>query len=384
MNNISEVSIIVSFGAGILSFLSPCILPLFPSYISYITGKTFEDINSAEFSSQMRKTTALHSLCFILGFSLIFIMMGVSFSLLGSFFGIKRVWIERIGGICIILFGLHISGLLKVGLLNREKKLIGNNIKKISFLGSLAVGMAFAAGWVPCVGPVLSSILIYASSFDSMPKAIVLLSSYSLGLGIPFFIGGVMVNHFLFVFKRFRAIMKFVPVITGVFLVLMGGLLFSGYYSGRDGSSVKEPAERPKTSSKAAPDFTLIDLNGRFRGLSEFKGKVIILDFWATWCPPCRMEIPHFVELYDKYKDKGLEIIGVTLDRNGEEIVPPFVEKHNINYVILLGDKQTAGLYGGINAIPTTFVIDREGNIIKKYIGYTDKEVFEDDINELL
>lgn len=134
---------------------------------------------------------------------------------------------------------------------------------------------------------------------------------------------------------------------------------------------------------KPAPDFTLKDLEGKTVKLSDFKGKVIILDFWATWCPPCRMEIPHFRALYGKYKSKGLEIIGVSLDRSGVEDVKRFAKNNQINYPLLMGNESVAILYGNIRAIPTTFVIDRKNKIVKKYIGYNDMEVFEADIKKL-
>jgi len=230
MSNGSEVSIIVSFGAGILTFLSPCILPLFPSYITYITGKSFEDIKTSGASSDIRKLTVFHSLFFILGFSIIFVLLGVTFAYLGGFFGINKKLLEKVGGALIILFGLHITGVLNLKFLNLEKK-VSFDKRKAGYFGSLLVGMAFAIGWTPCVGPILSSILIYASTLETLPKAVVLMCFYSLGLGLPFFIASLAVNQFLFLFKRFRVFMRFVPVVTGVFLIIIGGMLFSGYFS---------------------------------------------------------------------------------------------------------------------------------------------------------
>lgn len=133
-----------------------------------------------------------------------------------------------------------------------------------------------------------------------------------------------------------------------------------------------------------APDFTLNDLNGKPFSLSQTKGKVVILDFWATWCPPCRMEIPHFESLYNEYKDKGLEVVGVALDKGGASSVKPFVEENGVTYPVLIGNQDVAARYGGIRGIPTTFLIDREGRIVEKYVGYTDKEVFESAIKKLL
>jgi peroxiredoxin len=133
-----------------------------------------------------------------------------------------------------------------------------------------------------------------------------------------------------------------------------------------------------------APDFTLNDLNGRPFSFSETRGKVVILDFWATWCPPCREEIPHFVALYRDYRGKGLEIVGVSLDQGGANAVKPFVKANGINYPVVIGNRKVTADYGGIRGIPTTFIIDRKGRIAEKFVGYRDKAVFEKAIKKLL
>jgi len=133
-----------------------------------------------------------------------------------------------------------------------------------------------------------------------------------------------------------------------------------------------------------APDFALADLSGKTVHLSDFKGKVVIVDFWATWCGPCRVEIPDFVKLQSKYKDKGLEIVGLSLDADGEKAVKPFVDQHEINYTMLLANDDTAKSYGGILGIPTTFVIDRQGRIVQKFVGVMPAKTFEDTIQPLL
>ncbi len=148
----------------------------------------------------------------------------------------------------------------------------------------------------------------------------------------------------------------------------------------------KPSGDKAPTSpgGKPAPSFTLQDLNGKTVSLSDFKGKVVILDFWATWCPPCVVEIPHFIELYKQYKDQGFAMVGISLDREGIGVVESFARKYQVNYLILMADSQVANAYGGITGIPTTFVIDPAGNIRQKYIGYRDKAVFEADIKALL
>jgi len=177
-------------------------------------------------------------------------------------------------------------------------------------------------------------------------------------------------------------------ILGGLILVIAGLILIKPQEKPKEIThkeiAPQKTAEAKKPAFKTAPEFSLKDISGQERRLSDFKDKVVIIDFWATWCPPCRAEIPHFVNLYNQYKDQGLEVIGIALDFNGDRVVPPFVSSNNINYTILLGNEEVSNLYGGITAIPTTFIVDKEGNIRRKYIGYNDKEVFEKDIKELL
>jgi len=133
-----------------------------------------------------------------------------------------------------------------------------------------------------------------------------------------------------------------------------------------------------------APEFALPDLDGKVVKSGDLRGKVVILDFWATWCPPCRQEVPHFVALQSKYRGQGLEIVGLSLDKGGAPVVKPFVDEYNVNYMMLIANDETASSYGGITGIPTTFVIDKNGKIVKRFLGYTDPEVFEETIRPLL
>jgi peroxiredoxin len=146
----------------------------------------------------------------------------------------------------------------------------------------------------------------------------------------------------------------------------------------------KESKTEPANKTKSAPNFTLTDLDGKNISLADFKGKVVILDFWATWCPPCIKEIPDFVELYEQYKDKGFAMIGISLDQAGIDVVKEFAQRYKINYSIAMNDGNVHKAYGEITSIPTTFVIDSKGNIRKEYIGFTKKSVFEEDIKTLL
>jgi len=172
---------------------------------------------------------------------------------------------------------------------------------------------------------------------------------------------------------RNKGILKNSLRVTFFLLLLVFALLANG--------SFKEI--RGQDSSTLAPDFALSDLEGNTVWLSNFKGKVIILDFWATWCSPCLQEIPHFVELYEKYQDDGFQMIGIAISSGSSKNVKKFATEHEINYLILMGNRQVTRKYGGIYGIPTTFLIDRQGRIVKKYIGYQPKEVFEKDLKSL-
>jgi thiol-disulfide isomerase/thioredoxin len=149
-------------------------------------------------------------------------------------------------------------------------------------------------------------------------------------------------------------------------------------------NAVRAFAQETSTARTPAPDWQLNDLNGKTVKFSDFRGKVVILDFWATWCVPCRVEIPNFIELQKQYGDRGLRVVGVSLDEQGPEVVKKFVKQFGVTYPIVIGNQKVADAYGGIDAIPTTFIIDRQGRIVSWHMGYNDKAAFEREIQSLL
>ena len=224
MNEI-EVGIFIAFTAGIFSFLSPCVLPLVPSYLTLVTGMSLEDLEAGV----NRKATFVHSLLFVLGFSVIFILLGASASFLGQFFRQYEIWIARVGGLVIIVLGLHLSGLFKITPLMREKRMHFTN--KPGYIGTFGVGMAFGAGWTPCIGPILGAILTYGFSQDTMWAGVGLLTVYSAGLAIPFLIASLALDSFLQAFKKFRRWIPVVEKASGIMLVLLGILLLTGKFT---------------------------------------------------------------------------------------------------------------------------------------------------------
>ena len=218
-----SVGLLVALTAGVLSFLSPCVLPLVPSYLAFVTGMSLEDLQEGV----DRKATLIHSLLFVAGFSLIFITLGASASFLGAFLRYYEVWIARIGGAVIIVLGLHLMGVFRIAPLMRERRIHVND-RPAGYIGTVGVGAAFGAGWTPCIGPILGAILTLAGTQDTVWAGVSLLSVYSLGLAIPFLISALALDWFLGVFSRFRRFLPMVEKVSGVILIVLGVLLATG------------------------------------------------------------------------------------------------------------------------------------------------------------
>ncbi|MFQ5830713.1 MAG: cytochrome c biogenesis CcdA family protein [Candidatus Methylomirabilia bacterium] len=223
-----SLGIAVAFSAGLLSFLSPCVLPLFPSYLSLITGMSVSTLAEG-MGSETRWKTIVHSLAFIIGFSLVFVALGASFSAAGQLLLDYRDWIRMVGGGFIVVFGLYIAGVLRIGWLSRTKQ-VQIATHPGSYLGSFAVGVTFAIGWTPCVGPILGSILSLAGTSDTLTTGVGLLVAYSAGLALPFFLSSLALGGFLAFFKRYRPMMGMVERTAGVLLVVVGLLVLTNYF----------------------------------------------------------------------------------------------------------------------------------------------------------
>lgn len=224
----TEVSIPLAFLGGVLSFISPCVLPLLPSYVSFITGISFEQLTQDE-SSEVKKAVIKNSLMFVLGFSTVFIViLGSSAQLLGSVFMQYQDAIRKIGGVVIILLGIHIMGIINFNILQREKRLdFFSRGKPSGLAGSFLVGIGFAAGWTPCIGPILSAIFAVAATSESTWSGMVLFIAYSAGLAIPFMLTALGINTFLKHFGKLKKHMRVISIITGFFLIVTGVLIFT-------------------------------------------------------------------------------------------------------------------------------------------------------------
>jgi len=392
---ISILNIVISFAAGILSFLSPCVLPLVPGYISLISGVSIDGLKEG---TTNRRAVIINSLAFNAGLSIIFLILGTTAGLVGAAIT-SNPWVRIIGGIVIIAFGLQLIGLLKISALYKDTRFFSDD-KPRGILGSAALGMAFAAGWTPCIGPILGGIIGLAATSGGWRSGLVLSAFYSAGLAVPFLITGLGINQFLSFYKGFRKHLHKVEVISGVVLIVVGLLVMSGQSTLLASSKLtallpnlegllklKEPA--PPTTATAnsnyepVPDVEFQTLAGKPFHLKELQGQVVLLNFWATYCIPCREEIPALNALQHELQPQGLKIVGASLDDTIDGVNAYQQEVAKFEYDVLLGGSDAKVKFAQ-SVLPTTYLIDRQGRIRQKIIGAKDKAGWEAVIKPLL
>jgi cytochrome c-type biogenesis protein len=224
MEGPASFGIVVAFGAGLLSFLSPCVLPLIPSYLTFITGLGLDDVARA------RRTALVHALLFVAGFTVIFLALGATATVLGRLLVLQRAWISRIGGALVIVFGLYLLGILNIGAFARERR-VHLADKPLGYLGTVLVGIAFGAGWTPCIGPILGGILAYTSTSADLGRGLLLLGSYSAGLALPFLVAAAFVEKFIGAVARMRSRMVWANRVAGAMLVFVGLLMVTDAFT---------------------------------------------------------------------------------------------------------------------------------------------------------
>jgi cytochrome c-type biogenesis protein len=394
---VSLFNVVIAFAGGLLSFLSPCVLPLVPGYISLMSGVSIDHLKTGG-ASGSRRAVILNSLAFNAGLSVIFLALGGTAGLVGAAI-INNVWVRVIGGLVIIIFGLHLIGWLKIKYLYKDTRQFSSE-KPRGMLGSLTLGIAFAAGWTPCIGPILGGIIGLAATSGGWKGGLLLSAFYSAGLAVPFLVTGLGINQFLSFYSKFRQHLHKVEVVSGVILILIGALVMSNRVSLLSSTrlakilpnlesrfqfrSSENPA--PKTASNtsytAAPDVQFTKLDGSPFRLRDLRGRVVLLNFWATWCIPCRSEIPSLSAMQKDLDAKGLSIIGVSYDDTAD-LIQEFQKDIPQSYQIVLGGREV-GSELPASPLPTTYIIDRQGRIRDKLIGERTREAFESVIKPLL
>jgi len=441
----SSVNFILVFFEGILSFFSPCVIPLIPVYMGYLAGGGKKEYEDGRIVYDQKKVF-IYTMFFALGISFAFFVLGMSFTTLGRFFGNNKLLFTRIGGILIVLLGLFQLGIFEFKFLQKERKIhINLADKKINPAIAFIMGFTFSFAWTPCIGPALSSVLIMASGATTSLAGNMLVFIYALGFLIPFLILGLFTTKALNFLKSKQKLLKYTIKAGGVILIIMGIMTFTGWMNGISGylnafsngqqnnsssqnevsvqeeadtadaedtgnnvttvedtgNDVTTAAETAKDStdeeSDAIPafDFTLMDQNGNEHTLSDYKGKVVFINFWATWCPPCKKELPDIEELYKEYNLNQDEVVflGITnpasaaypnnTDSEKDEIIA-FIEENEYTFPTLFDETGEVLKNYNISAFPTTFMIDKEGNVVGYVPGMMTKDIMVNIIEQVL
>lgn len=456
--SLDNISYLLVFIEGVISFLSPCVIPLIPIYMSYLAGNA-KQVDEEGQISYKRATVFLHTVFFVLGISFAFFLLGMAFTALGTFFKTNQLLFTRIGGILITALGLYQVGLLDLKFLQKERKFRPNfGNKKMNPLAAFIMGFTFSFAWTPCVGPALSSVLILASGAKNVLISNLLVLLYAIGFIIPFLLLGLFTTQVLSFLKTRQKILKYTVKIGGLLLILIGIMTFTGWMNGiskylnkisqpfgtkqeqqveddisdnensinnpntddsigqvpsQDNSNepenVGDSSDNPSDSDKQTGDqteneekevfpainFTLTDQYGNEHTLSDYKDKVVFLNFWATWCPPCIKEMPDIQKIYSQYGNNQEDVIILGVANPSSEEFPNNADESKENIIAFLDDNgytfpvvfdETGVLLRDyfINAFPTTFLIDKEGNIFGYVASMLSKDMMDSVIQQTI
>lgn len=446
-----SVPVLTVFFQGLISFFSPCVLPLIPLYIGYLSGGTGSRGEDGRIYYKRSKVMT-HTLFFVIGVSFAFFLLGLGFSAMGNFFNQNQLMFARVGGIIVVLFGLYQLGVFGTSaMLGKERRLpFKLDTVAMSPITALIMGFTFSFAWTPCVGPALASVLLMAASASTKAMAFMLIGVYTAGFVLPFLAVGLFTTSLLEFFKSHMNVVKYTVRVGGVLMVFMGILMFTGKMNAVTGylsrltppsgteyntgaGSTEESTEEPSKEENApedttenasqpgsgetaagetagnngsaagetasgetaaeepvlmpAIDFTLTDQFGNTHTLSDYKGKTVFLNFWATWCPPCRAEMPDIQKLYETYDTEGddaLIVLGIAAPNMGseksEEGIKEFLSENGYTYPVVMDTTGEIFSAYGIYSFPTTFMIDRDGNVF----GYASGQLSEDMMKSII
>ncbi|HBG0699282.1 TPA: redoxin family protein [Clostridioides difficile] len=410
-----NVNLFLVFIEGIVSFFSPCILPILPIYLSILSNSSVENLKEGK-TSFIGSSLFKNTIFFALGISTTFFILGSSVKVLSMFFNENKDLIMFIGGIIIIIMGLFYMGIIKSSILNREKR-FNVKFKEMKAITAFILGFTFSFGWTPCIGPILASVLVMVSSSSNHLSANLLIAVYTIGFILPFIITAMFYSKLFKTIDKIKSNMEIIKKIGGIILIVSGILMMvngfgsiSKHFNTSQNSKIESKQEENKRENSIdkeensdgndsqkdsnndnndkgsndedrikSIDFTLTDQYGKTHKLSDYEGKVVFLNFWATWCPPCKEEMPYIEQLYKDYNKNNddVVILGVAspnLGREGSrEHVVNFLKDQGYTFPVVLDEDGALAYQYGINAFPTTFIIDKEGYVTQYIPGAMDK-----------
>lgn len=434
------ISALTVFLQGILSFFSPCVLPLVPLYIGYLSGgaKTVDDDGVIHYR---QGKVMLNTLFFVLGVSFAFFLLGFGFTAAGQFFSQYHDVIAKVGGVLIILFGLYQLGIFGASrFLSMERRLpIRLDRMTMSPITALILGFTFSFAWTPCVGPALTSVLLMAGSSSSAGTGFLLIGVYTLGFVIPFLCVGLFTGTLLDLFRKHQKVVRYTVKIGGILMIFIGIMMLTGWIntlsstlsnlgnssqsevSNSDSSgdntsdnstgdttedtdsTPSDPAAGENSSEEEstaedlpdAPDFLLNDQYGNPHTLADYEGKTIFLNFWATWCGPCRAEMPEIQELYEDWDENqgDLVVLGVANPTSEEypynqdvsqEEITAFLSENGYTYPVLMDTTGTLFAQYGVYQFPTTFMITAEGEVFGYVSGSLNREFMDSMVEQTM
>ncbi|NJA38905.1 redoxin family protein, partial [Clostridioides difficile] len=394
---------------------SPCILPILPIYLSILSNSSVENLKEGK-TSFIGSSLFKNTIFFALGISTTFFILGSSVKVLSMFFNENKDLIMFIGGIIIIIMGLFYMGIIKSSILNREKR-FNVKFKEMKAITAFILGFTFSFGWTPCIGPILASVLVMVSSSSNHLSANLLIAVYTIGFILPFIITAMFYSKLFKTIDKIKSNMEIIKKIGGIILIVSGILMMvngfgsiSKHFNTSQNSKIESKQEENKRENSTdkeensdgndsqkdsnndnndkgsndedrikSIDFTLTDQYGKTHKLSDYEGKVVFLNFWATWCPPCKEEMPYIEQLYKDYNKNNddVVILGVAspnLGREGSrEHVVNFLKEQGYTFPVVLDEDGALAYQYGINAFPTTFIIDKEGYVTQYIPGAMDK-----------
>ena len=367
------------FLEGLLSFFSPCVLPLVPLYIGYLTSGIDTNLSKAK----VRIQTTVRTLFFVLGISTVFFLAGLGSSALRYFFQKNTIFFSIIGGFLLLLFGLFSLGIIDIPFLQREHRIVSFKQNKNGIIRSYLLGFFFSFAWSPCVGPLLASAILKSASAESALIGWIYIGCYTLGFIIIFILLGLFTEEVLMLLKKNTNIVRYTKIIGGIVVLCMGiYMLNTGFTSIKalenrtlDNTTVVDNTNDENLTDIEKYSFTLKDSHGNDVTLSDYKGKTVVLNFFATWCTYCKMELPSLEEI-NSTRDDIVIFLVATPDIGNEgskEYIESFMEENGYSMTVLYDETGEVVSKYNVSGLPTSFFFKPDGSVLGYVPGYVEE-----------